>query len=104
MEGTLTGTFNELTTLNGIPLTPEEQIGLIFKHGGLKAWGNDQLAPHLLRRMGLGRQHPVRLGQASRLAPRRHPEPDGRVARLAQPERSARLARRRTEVPSAPST
>ena len=33
MEGTLTGTFNELTTLNGIPLTPEEQIGLIFKHG-----------------------------------------------------------------------
>ena len=46
MEGTLTGTFNELTTLNGIPLTPEEQIGLIFKHGGLEAWGDDQLAPH----------------------------------------------------------
>ena len=46
MEGTLTGTFNEMTTLNGIPLTPEEQIGLIFKHGGLEAWGDDQLAPH----------------------------------------------------------
>ena len=46
MEGTLTGTFNELTTLNGIPLTPEEQIGLIFKHGGLEAWGDEQLAPH----------------------------------------------------------
>ena len=46
MEGTLTGTFNELTTLNGIPLTPEEQIGLLFKHGGLEAWGDDQLAPH----------------------------------------------------------
>ena len=46
MEGTLTGTFNELTTLNGIPLTPEEQIGLMFKHGGLEAWGDEQLAPH----------------------------------------------------------
>ena len=46
MEGTLTGTFNELTTLNGIPLTPEEQIGLLFKHGGLEAWGGEQLAPH----------------------------------------------------------
>ena len=46
MEGTLTGTFNELTTLNGIPLTPEQQIGLLFKHGGLEAWGDEQLAPH----------------------------------------------------------
>jgi arylsulfatase len=46
MEGTLTGTFNELTTLNGIPLTPEQQMGLIFKHGGLEAWGGEQLAPH----------------------------------------------------------
>jgi len=46
MEGSLTGTFNEMTTLNGIPLTPEEQIGLIFKHGGLEAWGDEQLAPH----------------------------------------------------------
>jgi arylsulfatase len=46
MEGTLTGTFNEMTTLNGLPLTPEDQIGLIFKHGGLEAWGDDQLAPH----------------------------------------------------------
>ena len=46
MEGTLTGTFNELTTLNGIPLTPEQQMGLLFKHGGLEAWGGEQLAPH----------------------------------------------------------
>jgi arylsulfatase len=46
MEGTLTGTFNELTTLNGIPLTPEQQMGLLFKHGGLEAWGDEQLAPH----------------------------------------------------------
>jgi uncharacterized membrane protein len=46
MEGTLTGTFNEMTTLNGIPLTPEQQLGLLFKHGGLEAWGDEQLAPH----------------------------------------------------------
>lgn len=46
LEGTLTGTFNELTTLNGISLTPEEQIGLLFKHGGLEAWGGEKLAPH----------------------------------------------------------
>jgi arylsulfatase len=46
MEGTLTGTFNELTTLNGIPLTPEQQMGLLFKHGGLEAWGGELLEPH----------------------------------------------------------
>ena len=46
MEGTLTGTFNEMTTLNGIPLTPEQQMGLLFKHGGLEAWGGEELAPH----------------------------------------------------------
>ena len=46
MEGTLTGTFNEMTTLNGIPLTAEQQIGLLFKHGGLEAWGGELMAPH----------------------------------------------------------
>ncbi len=46
LEGTLTGTFNEMTTLNGIPLTPEQQMGLLFKHGGLEAWGGHGLEPH----------------------------------------------------------
>ena len=46
MEGTLTGTFNELTTLKGLTLTPEQQMGLLFKHGGLEAWGGEMLAPH----------------------------------------------------------
>ena len=46
MEGTLSGTFNELTTLNGIPLTTEQQMGLLFKHGGLEAWGGELMAPH----------------------------------------------------------
>jgi len=46
LEGTLSGTFNEMTTLNGIPLTTEQQMGLLFKHGGLEAWGGDMVAPH----------------------------------------------------------
>jgi len=46
LEGTLAGTFNELTTLNGIPLTVEQQLALALKHGGLEAWGGDQMAPH----------------------------------------------------------
>jgi arylsulfatase A-like enzyme len=46
LEGTLAGTFNEMTTLNGIPLTVEQQLALALKHGGLEAWGGDQMAPH----------------------------------------------------------
>ena len=53
MEGTLTGTFNEMTTLNGIPLTPEQQMGLLFKQGGLEA-GRRAARPALLGRAGLG--------------------------------------------------
>ena len=78
MEGTLTGTFNELTMLNGVPLTDEQQLQLVLKWGGLDAWGSEHDGPALLRRLGLGRQLPVPVGQAGRLAPRRHPRPDGR--------------------------
>ena len=46
MEGTLTGSFNELTTQNGIPLTPEQQLALIKLYGGLDVWGTDLVAPH----------------------------------------------------------
>ena len=46
MEGTLTGTFNELTTLNGVPLTDEQQLQLALKWGGLEAWGSDMMGPH----------------------------------------------------------
>ena len=75
MEGTLSGTFNELTTLNGIPLTPEQQMGLLFKHGGLEAWGGELMAPHYSSAWALGEQLPVRLGQAGRLPSRRHAQP-----------------------------
>jgi arylsulfatase len=46
MEGTLTGSFNELTMLNGIKLNPEQQMQLLEQYGGLDAWGGSDLAPH----------------------------------------------------------
>jgi arylsulfatase len=46
MEGTLSGTFNELTTMNGVPLTDEQQLQLVLKWGGLEAWGTELMAPH----------------------------------------------------------
>jgi arylsulfatase len=46
MEGTETGTFNEMTTLNGIELPAGEQLKLIEKHGGIGAWGGPDSQPH----------------------------------------------------------
>ena len=46
MEGTLTGSFNELTMQNGIPLTSEQQLALIELYGGLDVWGTELTAPH----------------------------------------------------------
>jgi arylsulfatase A-like enzyme len=45
MEGTLTGSFNELTMQNGIPLTPEQQLALVQQYGGLEVWGSELIAP-----------------------------------------------------------
>jgi arylsulfatase A-like enzyme len=46
MEGSLTGTFNECTMMNGVPLTDEQQLQLVLKWGGLEAWGTEMMAPH----------------------------------------------------------
>jgi arylsulfatase A-like enzyme len=46
MEGSLTGTFNEATMMNGVPLTDEQQLQLVLKWGGLEAWGTEMMAPH----------------------------------------------------------
>ena len=75
MEGTLTGTFNEMTTLNGIPLTAEQQMGLLFKHGGLEAWGGDALAPHYSSNWALASNTPFQWGKqvASHLGGTRNP-------------------------------
>jgi len=46
MEGTITGSFNEMTFLNGVPLTPEQQMELIEEYGGVEALGSVDTAPH----------------------------------------------------------
>ncbi len=46
MEGTPTGTFNEIISLLGIPLTPEQQLRLIAFHGGIKEMGGRNTDPH----------------------------------------------------------
>ncbi len=47
LEGTVTGSFNELTFLNGLVLDPEQQLKLIDEYGGLEALGGDHTAPHI---------------------------------------------------------
>ena len=46
MEGTVTGSFNELTMQNGIPLTDENQLQLSELYGGLDEWGTAIMDPH----------------------------------------------------------
>src|SRR5271166_2874205 len=46
LEGTTTGSFNELTFLNGLLLDPLQQTELIGKYGGIEALGGDHTAPH----------------------------------------------------------
>ena len=46
MEGTITGSFNELTMENGIPLTDEMQLQLSERYGGLDQWGAAIMDPH----------------------------------------------------------
>ena len=46
MEGSTTGSFNELTMQNGIPLTEEMQLQLAERYGGLEQWGAPTMDPH----------------------------------------------------------
>jgi arylsulfatase len=46
MEGTITGSFNEMTFLNGVVLDPEHQLRLIEQYGGIEALGGPHTAPH----------------------------------------------------------
>ena len=57
MEGTLTGSFNELTMQNGIPLTDEMQLQLAERYGGIELG-----APRSWRRITGRRGH----GRATR--------------------------------------
>jgi arylsulfatase A-like enzyme/uncharacterized membrane protein len=46
LEGTVTGSFNELTVVNGADLTAEQQLAMIEEYGGIEAIGCPQTAPH----------------------------------------------------------
>ncbi len=46
MEGTPTGTFNEITSLIGLPISPDQQLTLAAFHGGLDGWGGPNTNPH----------------------------------------------------------
>ena len=75
MEGTLTGSFNELTMQNGIALTPEQQLSLIDGYGGLDAWGTDAYAPHYAAAWAWAGNTPFQWGKqvASHLGGTRNP-------------------------------
>jgi arylsulfatase A-like enzyme/uncharacterized membrane protein len=46
MEGTLTGSFNETTFLNGVVLEADEQLEIIDRFGGVDTLGSFHTAPH----------------------------------------------------------
>jgi arylsulfatase A-like enzyme len=83
MEGSPTGTFNELTMQNGIPLTGEQQLALVETYGGLEAWGTEAMSPHYASAWAWAGNCPFQWGKqvASHLGGTRNPMvvswPDG---------------------------
>ena len=75
MEGSLTGTFNELTMQNGIPLTAEQQLALVEQYGGLDVWGTELTAPHYAAAWAWAGNCPFQWGKqmASHLGGSRNP-------------------------------
>ena len=93
MEGTTTGSFNELTFLNGLVLDPKQQTELIDKYGGLTALGGPDTAPHCAAAWAHALNTPFQWGKqdAAHLGGTRDPMVVAWPARL-QPERGAALA------------
>ncbi len=75
LEGTPTGTFNEGTMVNGLPLSDEEQMQLALKWGGLEAWGTEMMYPHYSTAWAWAGNTPFRWGKqvASHLGGTRNP-------------------------------
>jgi arylsulfatase A-like enzyme/uncharacterized membrane protein len=63
MEGTLTGSFNEMTFLNGVVLEPDQQLQLIETYGGIDALGGDHTAPHYAAAWGHAGNTPFQWGK-----------------------------------------
>jgi len=75
MEGTVTGSFNELTFLNGVVLDPAQQLQLIEQYGGIDALGGDHTAPHFAAAWAHAGNTPFQWGKqmASHLGGTRNP-------------------------------
>jgi arylsulfatase A-like enzyme/uncharacterized membrane protein len=75
MEGTITGSFNEMTFLNGVVLEPDEQLRLIQQYGGIEALGGDHTAPHFAAAWAHAGNTPFQWGKqmASHLGGTRNP-------------------------------
>jgi hypothetical protein len=63
LEGTETGSFNELTALNGLPLTPAQQLEAIHAYGGLEVWGGPRTDPHYAAAWALAGNTPFQWGK-----------------------------------------
>jgi arylsulfatase len=75
MEGTVTGSFNEMTFLNGIVLDGDQQLALIDQYGGIDAIGGVHTAPHVAAAWAHAMNAPFRWGKqvASHLGGTRDP-------------------------------
>ena len=75
MEGTITGSFNEMTFLNGVVLDAEHQLELIEEYGGIEALGGDHTAPHFAAAWAHANNTPFQWGKqlASHLGGARDP-------------------------------
>jgi arylsulfatase len=75
MEGTVTGSFNELTMQNGIPLSDEMQLQLAERYGGIEAWGDQTMIPHYSAAWAWAGNTPFKWGKqvASHLGGTRNP-------------------------------
>jgi len=75
MEGTTTGSFNEMTFLNGIVLDAEQQLALIEQYGGIDALGSEHTAPHFAAAWAHAMNTPFQWGKqtASHLGGTRDP-------------------------------
>jgi arylsulfatase len=75
MEGTLTGSFNETTFLNGVVLDAEKQMALIGQYGGIEELGGFHTAPHFAAAWAHANNTPFQWGKqtASHLGGTRDP-------------------------------
>ncbi|MFN8469603.1 MAG: sulfatase-like hydrolase/transferase [Caldilineaceae bacterium] len=75
MEGTTTGSFNEMTFLNGIVLDADQQLALIEQYGGIDALGSEHTAPHFAAAWAHAMNTPFQWGKqtASHLGGTRDP-------------------------------